>query len=105
LATASIAGLAALRPRVLAPGHGRPVFTGTGAAAPRRPGGRGRQRAGSGLLRPVDYSARVGYRRLPPLYRRLQPLGVQITALGLSPRYVVVRSANVATRQRRARSC
>ncbi len=42
------------------------------------------------MLGPVDYSAPVRRRPSPPLYRRLQPLGVLISALGLSPRYVVV---------------
>lgn len=46
-------------------------------------------RAMEGLLRPVDYTSRTRYRRLPRLYRRLQWLGPLLTRFGLSPHYVV----------------
>ncbi|SOC50173.1 Glyoxylase, beta-lactamase superfamily II [Blastococcus aggregatus] len=87
----SIAALAALTPRVLAPGHGYPVAVGT-AEVLQALADDGRSRR----LRMVDrLLVRVGdpradrYRPPPRLYARLQWLGHALTGLGLSPRYVV----------------
>lgn len=88
MARESIRTVAALAPTTIAAGHGQPLTTGTTAAV----------RAFAqhvaigplqGILRPVDYTARTRYRPVPALYRRLQPLGWLLTALGLSPKYVV----------------
>jgi len=42
-----------------------------------------------GLLKPVDYSRRTRYRQPPDLYLRFKWLGPFLTALGISPSYVV----------------
>lgn len=42
------------------------------------------------LLEPVDYSARIPYRRPARSYLRLQWIGFLLTRLGLSPSYVVL---------------
>jgi glyoxylase-like metal-dependent hydrolase (beta-lactamase superfamily II) len=91
-AAASIATLAALEPRVLAPGHGRALATGVTPAlralAERLDTDR---RVAPGFFRAVDYSARTRYRRPPRLYTRVQGrLGPLLTANGVGPRYVVV---------------
>lgn len=48
-----------------------------------------RPRWGEGFVRPVRYHRRARYRRPPKAYLRLQWLGPVLTALGVSPRYVV----------------
>ncbi|MGD0985545.1 MAG: nitroreductase/quinone reductase family protein [Acidimicrobiales bacterium] len=62
--------------------------TGEGPAQSSR--SRGVQDFLSGLFQPVDYARRSHYRPPPALYRRLQWIGLRTTALGLSPRDVVV---------------
>lgn len=42
-----------------------------------------------GFFRPVEYAARTSYRRPPGFYRRLQAVAPVLSALGLTPRYVV----------------
>jgi deazaflavin-dependent oxidoreductase (nitroreductase family) len=90
MAQRSVGALADLEPRVLAPGHGRPLTTGTAAALhalaqgpPRAHGRRGVQ----GFL--PRYTGSDRYRPPPRLYARLQWLGFALTSLGLSPGYVV----------------
>ena len=51
-----------------------------------RAGGR---RASQGVGRPVDYAARVRYRRPPSLYLRMQWLAPLITRWGVTPGYVI----------------
>jgi deazaflavin-dependent oxidoreductase (nitroreductase family) len=89
-AAESIKALAALEPAVVAPGHGRPVASGTveavHALAERLECGRPL----AGFVGPVDYTALIHYRRTPRLYQRLQPVGWLLTRLGLSPGYAVV---------------
>jgi deazaflavin-dependent oxidoreductase (nitroreductase family) len=84
----SIRALAGLEPRVLLPGHGRPLTAETAAAlhalAQDRP--RAHRRV-QGLL--PRYSGSDRYRPPPRWYSRLQWLGFALTWLGLSPRYVV----------------
>ncbi|NIH69841.1 nitroreductase/quinone reductase family protein [Modestobacter marinus] len=86
----SVAALAALAPRVLLPGHGYPLTAGTAEALrsfaceeldhrPRR----------DRVLVPVGNPGAGRYRPPPRLYARLQWLGHVLTALGLSPGYVV----------------
>ena len=89
-ATQSVARLAGLEPRVLAPGHGTPMATAT-AAALRSFAGRlaSGPRVAPGFVRPVDYSRRTRYRRPPDMYLRFQPLGTLLTAAGISPHYVI----------------
>jgi deazaflavin-dependent oxidoreductase (nitroreductase family) len=86
----SIRALADLEPRVLLPGHGRPLTAGTAATlhtlAQGRP--RGHRRRGLPAFVP-RYSGRDRYRPPPRLYVRLQWLGFALTWLGLSPRQVV----------------
>jgi glyoxylase-like metal-dependent hydrolase (beta-lactamase superfamily II) len=89
-ATASIRALAALEPAVLAPGHGRPMSSGTAAAVHEFAERPDANRPLAGVLGPVDYAAPRRYRRSPRLYRRLQPLGWLLTGLGLTPGYAVV---------------
>ena len=91
-ASASIATVARLRPRVLAPGHGEPVHD---DVAPQLDALAGRlrrapRRRTAGLLRPVDYSDRLSYRRPPGWYRRGQPIGFALAVLGWVPRHVVM---------------
>lgn len=89
-ATRSIRALAELEPRVLAPGHGRPLSGGTAAALHALAQGRPRahrRRARQGLL--PRYGGGDRYRPPPRWYARLQWLGFALTWLGLSPRYVV----------------
>ena len=88
-ATRSIRALAELEPRVLLPGHGRPLSVGTAAALgalaqgrPRRP-----RRWGQHLV--PCYSSSGRYRPPPRWYARLQWLGFALTWLGLSPDYVI----------------
>lgn len=87
----SVQELSALRPRVLAPGHGDPQTTGTAAAVedlaerlahPRR-------LLPQGLFRAVEYTGAGRYRRPPTAYLRLQWVVPLATALGLAPAYVV----------------
>ncbi|SFF42878.1 nitroreductase/quinone reductase family protein [Blastococcus tunisiensis] len=87
----SIAALAALEPRVLAPGHGYPLAVGaTEALRAFADDGRSRlRRRMDRLLVPVGDPRAERYRPPPPLYARLQWLGHALTALGLSPGYVV----------------
>ncbi|MDQ2673807.1 MAG: nitroreductase/quinone reductase family protein [Chloroflexota bacterium] len=92
MAQRSIGVLAALEPRVVAPGHG-PIRADRAAealhdlAAGRRAPARWRQ----GLFAPVDYSAGTRYRPPPPLYRRVQGrLGPLLVGHGIGPRDVVV---------------
>jgi glyoxylase-like metal-dependent hydrolase (beta-lactamase superfamily II) len=90
-ATRSIAELAALEPRVLAPGHGDPQTTGAAAALDclaervRHPRGPLPQ----GFFRAVEYSGAGRYRRPPTAYRRMQWLTPLVITLGLAPAYVV----------------
>ena len=87
----SIKALAELEPRVLLPGHGRPLTAGTAAAlralAQGRPRRAHRRRGPRGLL--PRYATSDRYRPPPRLYARLQWLGLALTWLGLSPRGVV----------------
>jgi deazaflavin-dependent oxidoreductase (nitroreductase family) len=87
----SIKALAELEPRVLLPGHGRPLTAGTAAAlralAQGRPRRAYRWRGPRGLL--PRYATSDRYRPPPRLYARLQWLGLALTWLGLSPRGVV----------------
>jgi glyoxylase-like metal-dependent hydrolase (beta-lactamase superfamily II) len=91
-ATKSVARLADLEPKVLAPGHGTPM-TGPGTSAAVRAFS-DRLAAGppatGGLLRPVDYSSRTRYRRPPETYARLQWLAPLAVAAGMTPSNVVV---------------
>lgn len=92
-----IAALAQLQPRVLAPGHGRPLTAGAAEALhalahPRRPGPdrtRTERRGLRGLLRPLSFTGEGTCRPPPRLYSRLQWLGFALTSVGLSPSYVV----------------
>ena len=64
-ATQSVARLARLEPRVLAPGHGTPMTT-TATAAALRPFSdslASGPRVAPGFFRPVNYSRRTRYRR------------------------------------------
>ncbi|HET7519561.1 MAG TPA: nitroreductase/quinone reductase family protein [Actinomycetes bacterium] len=90
-ATRSVGVLADLEPRVLVPGHGRPLSVGTAAALAALAQDRPRARSGRRGLRGLvpRYSASDRYRPPPRLYARLQWLGFALTWLGLSPRYVV----------------
>ena len=67
VATESIALLARLEPRVLAPGHGTPMTTAATAAALRSFADSlaSEPRVAPGFVRPVDYSRRTRYRRPP----------------------------------------
>ena len=49
----------------------------------------GARRASQGVGRPVDYTARVRYRRPPSLYLRMQWLAPLITRWGVTPGYVI----------------
>ncbi|WP_152190030.1 nitroreductase/quinone reductase family protein [Georgenia satyanarayanai] len=86
IALRSVEALAALGPRVLAPGHGRPLAS-AGAAldalARRSQGGVW------GGLEP-RYAGGTRYRRPPRWYTRLQRVGFVATWLGVSPADVVV---------------
>jgi deazaflavin-dependent oxidoreductase (nitroreductase family) len=89
-ATRSIRALAGLEPRVLLPGHGRPLTVGTAAALHTLAQGRRRGHRRRGLPAFVPrYSGRDRYRPPPRLYARLQRLGFALTWLGLSPSQVV----------------
>jgi deazaflavin-dependent oxidoreductase (nitroreductase family) len=83
----SVGVLAELEPRVLAPGHGRPLTVGTAAALHALAQRPHRRRGVQGLL--PRYSGSDRYRPPPRLYARLQWLGFALTWLGLSPRQVV----------------
>jgi glyoxylase-like metal-dependent hydrolase (beta-lactamase superfamily II) len=86
----SIRALADLEPRVLAPGHGRPLSVGTAAALAALAQGRPRGHRRRGLQDLVPrYSASGRYRPPPRWYARLQWLGFALSWLGLSPNYVV----------------
>jgi glyoxylase-like metal-dependent hydrolase (beta-lactamase superfamily II) len=90
----SIAALAQLDCRLIAPGHGSPLVDGSGqslrAFADREVGpAADRPRRLQRLLIPVGNPAADRYRPPPRLYSRLQWLGHVLTALGLSPGYVV----------------
>jgi deazaflavin-dependent oxidoreductase (nitroreductase family) len=88
-ATRSVAALADLEPRVLAPGHGRPLTVGTAAALAELAQGRPRphrRRRRQDLV--PRYSVGGRYRPPPRWYTRLQWLGFALTWLGLSPGYV-----------------
>lgn len=84
-AVQSVGVLADLEPRVLAPGHGRPLTS--GAAAELR--ALARRRGLFGGLEP-RYVGTERYRKPPGWYARMQPLGHLLTALGVSPDYMVV---------------
>jgi deazaflavin-dependent oxidoreductase (nitroreductase family) len=88
----SIAALAALEPRVLAPGHGRVRVDGTSQALRALSGGQDLPaRWRQGLFAGVDYSARSRYRPPPLLYQRVQKrLGPFLISLGIGPKQVVV---------------
>ncbi|RBY87724.1 nitroreductase/quinone reductase family protein [Blastococcus sp. TF02A-30] len=91
LARRSVAVLAATAPRVLLPGHGYPLATGTPDAL-RALAADGRTRTRRAVDRavvPLGNPSAARYRPPPRLYARLQWLGHALTALGLSPRYVV----------------
>ncbi|MGY1712073.1 nitroreductase/quinone reductase family protein [Geodermatophilus sp. SYSU D00758] len=87
----SIAALAALRPRVLLPGHGYPLTVGTAEALRdlAHEDGSPRRRRVDRLIVPVGDPRADRYRPPPRLYARLQWLGHALTALGLSPGCVV----------------
>jgi glyoxylase-like metal-dependent hydrolase (beta-lactamase superfamily II) len=89
----SITALDALKPQVLATGHGPVRLEGTAQAlhalaiGPQDVPARWRQ----GLFSGVDYSARTRYRPPPPLYQRMQQrLSPFLINLGLGPKQVVV---------------
>ena len=85
----SIAVLAGLRPRLLAPGHGPAMEQpGRGLAALTASAADGRRRTDR-LLVPLGNPGAQRYRPPPKLYARLQWLGHVLTRLGLSPGYVV----------------
>ncbi|EME64115.1 Zn-dependent oxidoreductase [Rhodococcus ruber BKS 20-38] len=93
-AVRSVAALAALEPRILAPGHGLPLTTGTAGALHHLARQLDRPRAGRlRRLRTAVAAPRYGgagpYRPPPPLYARLQWIGHALTRLRLSPRSVV----------------
>lgn len=91
LAQQAIADLAALRPRVLAPGHGRVWSRGTAEAldalvlVPEVT----RLRGSQGFFRAVRYAEPGRYRRPPRAYLSLQWLGPLLTTLNLSPRFAI----------------
>jgi deazaflavin-dependent oxidoreductase (nitroreductase family) len=88
----SVQVLAELEPRVLLPGHGRPLTAGTAPMLHALAQGRPRPHRRRGLrLRGMlpRYSGPDRYRPPPGLYARLQWLGFALTWLGLSPGYVV----------------
>lgn len=76
---------------------GQPGETGTGKD-------RGiRGQAAHGIVRPVDYTARVGYRPPPRLYARLQRIAPLLARVGLVPSYVItieVRGRRTGRRRR-----
>ncbi|WP_435120610.1 MBL fold metallo-hydrolase [Amycolatopsis thermoflava] len=81
----SLAGLAALRPRLLAPGHGDPVpVTGDELAALAT-----RLTWWQHAARPQASTSDGDYRPPPRLYTHLQGTGRLLTRLGLTPRDVV----------------
>ena len=85
----SIAVLAALRPRLLAPGHGPAMQEpGRGLAALTAAAADGRRRTDR-MLVPLGNPGAARYRPPPRLYARLQWLGHLLTRLELSPGYVV----------------
>jgi glyoxylase-like metal-dependent hydrolase (beta-lactamase superfamily II) len=86
----SVGTLAEVEPRVLLPGHGRPLTTGPAAALAALAQGGRRAHRHRGLQRLVPrYNGSGRYRPPPRLYARLQWLGFALTWLGLSPQYVV----------------
>jgi glyoxylase-like metal-dependent hydrolase (beta-lactamase superfamily II) len=90
----SIARLAQVDCRLLAPGHGAPLAESPsealGALAdPQRGRAADRRRRLQRLVVPVGNPAADSYRPPPRLYSRLQWLGHALTWLGLSPAYVV----------------
>ncbi|MGY1616194.1 nitroreductase/quinone reductase family protein [Geodermatophilus sp. SYSU D00691] len=86
----SVAALAARDPQVLLPGHGYPLTAGTAAALRSFACGEGAPRPRlDRLLVPLGDPGAQRYRPPPRLYARLQWLGHALTALGLSPGYVV----------------
>lgn len=91
LAQQSIADLAALRPRVLAPGHGRVWSQGTAEALDElaRVPQVAHLRGSQGFFRAVRYAEPGRYRRPPRAYLSLQWLGPLLTTLNLSPRFAV----------------
>jgi deazaflavin-dependent oxidoreductase (nitroreductase family) len=90
-ATRSIRALADLEPRVLLPGHGRPLTVGTPAALHALAQQHPRSHRRRGLQRLVPrYSGGGRYRPPPRWYARLQWLGFALTWLGLSPSYVAI---------------
>ena len=90
-ATQSVARLARLEPRVLAPGHGTPMTTAATAAALRSFSDSlaSEPRVAPGFFQPVDYSRRTRYRRPPDMYLRFQPLGTLLTTGRHQPGYVI----------------
>jgi deazaflavin-dependent oxidoreductase (nitroreductase family) len=93
-AVRSVRHLAALEPRVLGPGHGRPALTATAdllarlerqLASPRDGEAGGRRHA----LDIPRYGADEPYRRPPRVYARLQWIGHLLTGLGATPGDVV----------------
>ncbi|WP_456889561.1 nitroreductase/quinone reductase family protein [Geodermatophilus sp. SYSU D00700] len=87
----SIAALAALEPRVLLPGHGYPLRVGTAEAlrAFALDARDGPRRRIDRLVVPLGDPRAHRYRPPPRWYARLQWLGHVLTALGVSPGYVV----------------
>lgn len=93
-AVRSVQAVAALRPQVLGPGHGRPLVAGTAAAlvgladelgCPRR------SRLGR-LRQAVDiprYGGKAPYRPPPPVYTQLQWIAHLLTRLGATPSNII----------------
>jgi deazaflavin-dependent oxidoreductase (nitroreductase family) len=85
----TIAMLARLRPRLLAPGHGAALPDPESRMAALTGSARDGRRKVDRLLIPLGNPGAERYRPPPRLYARLQWLGHVLTRLGLSPGYVV----------------
>jgi deazaflavin-dependent oxidoreductase (nitroreductase family) len=93
-AVRSVRDLAALQPRVLGPGHGRPPLTGTATSLTRlaRRLSSSSEEPARGLRHAFDiprYGGSEPYRPPPPVYARLQWIGHLLTRLGATPSDVV----------------
>jgi hypothetical protein len=87
----SVGVLADLEPRVLAPGHGRPLSAGTAAALHALAQGRRRAhgRRGSGLVAAGPLRRQRPVPAATTAVRQAAVLGLALTSLGLSPGYGV----------------